>query len=151
MSRRTLRTVLGVAAAVFIGAQFFQPRRTNPASNPAGTFEAVARQPAEVVSIVNRSCRDCHSNETAWPWYSKVSPVSWLVAQDVQEGRRHLNFSEWARLGPELARSHLQEACEQVSRGKMPLWYYLPPHPAAKLGPADISALCAQSPEGRAD
>ena len=151
MLRRILRIGVGAVLAALVIAQFFQPARTNPKLNPVASFEAVARPPTEAVSILNRACRDCHSNTTVWPWYSKVSPVSWLVAQDVQEGRIHLNLSEWDRLGPEMARSHLREVCEQVRGGEMPLWYYLPLHPAAKLSQTEVSALCSLSPEGRAD
>lgn len=151
MLRRILRIALGAGLAALVIAQFFQPARTNPDLNPTASFEAVARPPAEVISILNRACRDCHSNETVWPWYSKVAPVSWLVAQDVQEGRTHLNLSEWGRVGPEMARSRLREVCEQVSRGEMPLWYYLPLHPAARLSQTEVSTLCSSSLEGGAD
>jgi hypothetical protein len=125
-----------------VAAQFFQPTRTNPATEPDSSFAAVARPPVDVVSIVNRSCGDCHSNGTVWPWYSNVSPASWLVAQDVKEGRVHLNFSEWTRVGPEMARTRIRKACEQARDLKMPPWYYLPLHPAATLSQSDIGALC---------
>ncbi len=148
MFRRIVRILLPVAVAVLIGAQFFQPDRTNPLSDPNLSFHSAAQPPAEVTGIVNRACRDCHSNETAWPWYSKVSPVSWMVAKDVREGRIHLNFSEWGQLGPEMARSRLRGVCEEVRKGGMPLWYYLPLHPEAKLTQSEIGALCAGSSAG---
>ena len=151
MIRRMLRVAFPLEVAVLIGAQFFPPARTNPVSDPESSFEAVARPPAEVASLVNRACRDCHSNETVWPWYSKVAPVSWLVAKDVQEGRNHLNFSEWGRLGPEMARSRLREVCEQVRGNEMPLWYYVPLHPTARLSQTEVTTLCNQSPGGPAD
>jgi heme-binding protein len=142
MLRRISKISFGAALGLFVVAQFFQPTRANPAAGPDSSFAAVARPPAEVVSIVKRSCGDCHSNDTVWPWYSHVSPASWLVAQDVQEGRVHLNFSEWRQFGPEMARSRIREACEQVRDRKMPPWYYLPLHPAATLSQADIGTLC---------
>ncbi len=151
MFRRILRIAFGVLVVAFIAAQFYRPERGNPASDPILSFEAVAKPPAELTSLLNRSCRDCHSNETVWPWYSKVAPASWLVAQDVNEGRSHLNFSEWGRLGPEKARSSLRELCEQVRSGEMSVWYYLPMHPAAKLTQAEISTLCAPLPGQSAD
>jgi hypothetical protein len=150
MFRRIVRTVLLLAVAVLIGAQFFQPDRTNPQSDPNISFHAVAQRPGEVTGIVNRACRDCHSNETVWPWYSKVAPVSWMVAQDVQEGRIHLNFSEWGRLGPEMASSRLKKVCEEVRGGGMPLWYYLPLHPEAKLTQSEIGILCSGDAAARA-
>jgi hypothetical protein len=151
MIRRILRIAFGVLVVAFIAAQFYQPERSNPASNPILSFEAVAKPPAELTSLLNRSCRDCHSNETVWPWYSKVAPASWLVAQDVNEGRSHLNFSKWGRLGPEKVRSSLRELCEQVRSGEMPVWYYLPMHPAAKLTQAEVTTLCAPLPGQSAD
>jgi cytochrome c551/c552 len=151
MFRRISRIVIGAALAAFVIAQFYQPERTNPVSDPASSFEAVARQPSEVISILKRACDDCHSNETVWPLYSKVAPASWLVVKDVQEGRTHLNFSEWGRFGPEMARTRLREVCEQVRGGNMPLWYYLPMHPTAKLSENEVSTLCRPSLEGGAD
>jgi hypothetical protein len=150
MLRRIVRIAVGAALAALVIAQFFQPARTNPVSDPALSFEAVAQPPAEVAPILNRACRDCHSNETVWPWYSRVAPVSWLVAHDVQERRAHLNFSEWGRFGPEMARSHLREVCEQARGGEMPRWYYLPLHPAAKLSQTEVSTLCTASLAGGA-
>jgi cytochrome c551/c552 len=126
-------------------AQFFQPGQTNPVSEAAYSLEAVARPKAEVDSILTRACRDCHSNDTVWPWYSKVAPASWLVVQDVQQGRAHLNFSDWGRFGPEIARTRLREMCEQVRGGSMSIWYYMPMHPAANLSETDVSTLCTSS------
>jgi hypothetical protein len=151
MFRRTTKLVLILAVAVLAAAQFFQPKRTNPTADPKDSFEAVVQPPAEVASILNRSCRDCHSNQTVWPWYSHVTPVSWLVAQDVQEGRRRLNLSEWRRREQEQPGLRLSEICEQVRRGEMPLWYYLTLHPAAKLNETEVSTICAQAPERRVD
>lgn len=142
MIKRILKITLWAILATFVIAQFFQPVQTNPPVDPGSSFAAVARPPAEVVSIVKRACGDCHSNETVWPWYSNVSPASWLVFQDVQEGRAHLNFSEWSRFGPEMARTRIREVCEQAREGEMPPLYYLPLHPAASLSKADIGALC---------
>ena len=75
-----------------------------------------------------RACADCHSNETEWPWYAGVAPVSWLVTRDVDEGRSEFNVSEWGR-----DEQHGDEAAEEVEEEKMPLWFYLPLHPEARL------------------
>jgi hypothetical protein len=143
MLRRISKIILPAILGAFVIAQFFQTMRTNPPADAGSSFAATARPPAEVVSIVKRACGDCHSNETVWPWYSNISPVSWLVFQDVQEGRVHLNLSEWSRFGPEMARTRIREVCEQARDRQMPPWYYLPLHPAASLSQADIDALCA--------
>jgi hypothetical protein len=100
--------------------------------------------------VLERSCYDCHSNETQWPWYSQVAPVSWLVHHDVVEGREHLNFSEWNQLSPDKRDHKLEEIEELVSEGDMPLAYYLPLHPAARLSEADKQAVVSWSKQERA-
>ncbi len=86
--------------------------------------------------LVKRACFDCHSNETVWPWYSNIAPISWLVQRDVEVGRRKLNFSEWNRPQDEPG-----EAVEVVRKGEMPPPYYLLTHPNARLSPAEKEAL----------
>lgn len=88
--------------------------------------------------LARRACFNCHSNETLWPWYSNIAPVSWLTQRDVNGGRRHLNFSEWNR-----PQKHAKDAAEQVERGDMPPWFYLPMHPEAKLSPEERNLLIA--------
>jgi cytochrome c551/c552 len=108
-------------------------------SNPPVTADI--RAPEEVKSILRRACYDCHSNETVWPWYSRVAPVSWLLQSDVTEGREELNFSEWEALPP-ARRSKLQRKCgEEVQGGDMPPWFYTPMHPRAALSGADEQIL----------
>ena len=96
-----------------------------------------------------RACGDCHSNETVWPWYSQIAPVSWLVQHDVDEGRSHFNVSEWGR--PE---NHGDDAADLVREGEMPPWFYLPAHPEAQLSEAEkatlINGLLATFPEDEA-
>ncbi len=77
-------------------------------------------------------CRNCHSNETEWPWYGAVAPFSWLVQSDVDEGRSEFNVSEWGR-----PKNKGDEAAKEVREGDMPPWYYLPPHPEARLTKAE--------------
>jgi mono/diheme cytochrome c family protein len=83
-----------------------------------------------------RACFDCHSNETEWPWYTNVAPVSWLTYRDVVEGREVLNFSEWDR-----PQKETDEAVETLLEGEMPPWYYLPTHAEANLSDEEIAAL----------
>ncbi len=149
MLRNRWKAAAGLALLLLIVIQFFQPSGTNPPSEAAATFEAVAKPSPEVSAVVRRACRDCHSNQTIWPWYSRVAPVSWLVVDDVQEARVHLNFSEWNRYSPELSRLKMGQVCEEAKAGKMPLWYYLPMHPEARLGAADVAALCAPPAGGK--
>ena len=118
------------------------PVRPVAPSDPAAAFEAVVKPPAHAASVVARSCRDCHSNQTVWPWYSAVAPASWLVARDVREGRAHLNFSEWNIYGAEMSRLRMKAICEEVTEGKMPPKYYTPLHRNARLTANDVGALC---------
>src|SRR5579864_7628477 len=129
-------SVIGLCVG-FIAIQFVPVNRTNP---PVGAdFTA----PTEVVSISRRACYDCHSNETVWPWYSRIAPVSWLIAHGVNEGRAALNFSTWNRLSAEKQAEAVHESWEEVAEGKMPTWYYVAVHPEARLSAADKSALRA--------
>ncbi|MCK6461120.1 MAG: heme-binding domain-containing protein [Planctomycetes bacterium] len=86
--------------------------------------------------LARRACFDCHSNETKWPWYAWVAPMSWLLHRDVEEGREHLNFSEWDR-----EQKDADEAAEMVEKGEMPPWFYLPTHPEAKLSAEEKAQL----------
>lgn len=107
-------------------------------ANPAVLAEPAWDKP-ETRALFMRACADCHSHETAWPWYSNVAPVSWLVQRDVDEGRHNFNISEWGVAENKDA----DEAAELVERGEMPLAVYLPLHPEAQLSPAEREALIA--------
>lgn len=115
--------------------QFVPVDRTNP------PVEGEVPAPPEVRQVLQRACYDCHSNETNWPWYSRVAPVSWLVVRDVRQGREHLNFSTWNRLSTREQVAALRESWEEVDEGEMPLWFYLPPHPEARLSARDRESL----------
>lgn len=108
-------------------------------SNPPVTMEVPAPEP--VRSILRRACYNCHSNETGWPWYARVAPVSWLVASDVREGRDALNFSTWDRYGAAEQAKKAMQAGKEVAAGDMPLWYYKTIHPEARLSAEEAAAL----------
>jgi hypothetical protein len=80
-----------------------------------------------------------------WPWYSRIAPLSWVIAHDVNEGRRTLNFSTWNQLSAEKQAEAMQESWEDVAEGKMPTWYYVALHPEARLSAHDQSVLRAWS------
>jgi hypothetical protein len=86
--------------------------------------------------LAKRACFDCHSNETIWPWYSNIAPVSWLVARDVQEGRGKLNFSEGGMI-----EDGADEVISVIEEGEMPLKIYLIQHPEARLSSAETQEL----------
>ena len=143
MVGKVLKYGVSVLLAALVVAQFIQPERTNPPADPAVSFEAVAKPPREVAAVIKRACRDCHSNQTVWPWYSHISPASWLVAGDVKEARAKLNFSQWNIYSPEMTRIKLGEICQEVQKGDMPPRYYLPMHPDTKVMLAEVSAICS--------
>lgn len=96
-------------------------------TNPPVTKEPAWSSPA-VRSLAVRACYDCHSNATVWPWYAYVAPMKWLVQSDVDEGRQHLNFSEWDQ-----HQRGVHKAAGEIESGEMPLWFYLPMHSDARL------------------
>jgi mono/diheme cytochrome c family protein len=133
--KRWLRTTLVVSSIAFVAIQFYPTRRENP---PAES-ELVA--PAEVEAIFKRSCYDCHSNETNWRWYAYVAPVSWLIASDVEHGRRQLNFSKWGTYSAKKRQSKADEILDEISSGDMPLPSYVRVHPNARLAPPEVEIL----------
>jgi len=106
---------------------------TNPAVGKAPAWDG-----PRTLALAKRACFDCHSNETTWPWYSHVAPVSWLVQDHVDEGREHLNFSEFGK-----HQDDAYEAAEEVAEGEMPPWDYLLTHPEARLSDVEKRELIA--------
>ena len=113
--------------------QFVPIDRENPHVHKDLTFIA----PPEVISILKNSCYDCHSNETVWPFYSYIAPVSWLVERDVEFGREDLNFSEWNKMTENDIEHAKEEIIEEISRDTMPMPIYLVTHPSARLSADD--------------
>lgn len=124
--------ILGVA---FVVIQFVPVDRTNP------PVESEVPASPEVLAVLRRACYDCHSNETVWPWYSHVAPMSWLVAKDVREGREEMNFSTWGSMSAKRQAKKMHECWEEVEDEEMPLWFYLPLHPEARLSDADMTLI----------
>ncbi|MEW5981432.1 MAG: Rid family hydrolase [Acidobacteriota bacterium] len=134
---------LAVGAILLLAAlQLYRPDRTNPPIEPTLAFDSGEGVPADVSAIVKRSCFDCHSNATRWPWYSQVAPVSWMVANHVREGRSALNFSEWRTYDTRRQARRLEEVCEIVRAGEMPPPSYLLMHGDARVSESDVRALC---------
>lgn len=123
-------------------AQLVRPERANPAIDARRTIQAHVGTESELGPVLDRACRDCHSNGTVWPWYTRVAPVSWAMAYGVTAGRKAVNFSEWGAYQPGERRTLLAASCEDVSTGKMPgAWTLL--HPEAKLSAHDVETICA--------
>lgn len=137
------RIVIGGIVGVLLAIQLVPYGRGH--ENPPVSSEPEWDRPA-TRELFFRACGDCHSNETVWPWYSQIAPVSWLVQHDVDEGRSYFNVSEWGR-----PVNHGDEAADLVREEEMPPWFYLPAHPEARLSEAEeaslINGLLATFPE----
>lgn len=137
----SLRKKAGITVLILVVAflllQAIRPERFNPPVQSDLTADP------EVKSLLRRTCYNCHSNETVWPWYSSVAPASWLIASDVNEGRRNLNFSEWASYSDPIQSHKLADIAEEIREGEMPPWYYTLAHSDAKLSPSERDRIQA--------
>ncbi len=140
--KKILKIIAVVLIIAFLAIQFYRPDRANPPTVQAETLETTTDVPENVARILTRSCNDCHSNETVYPWYSNVSPFSWLLADHINEGRRELNFSVWNTYTAKRKRHKYDEICEQATSGVMPHNQYLWLHREARLSAEDVKLLC---------
>jgi mono/diheme cytochrome c family protein len=132
MARKLVITLL-VLAGILLVIQLVPYGRDH--TNPPVVQEPQWDSP-DTRALAATTCFNCHSNETVWPWYSSIAPVSWLVGHDVAEGRGKMNFSEW-----QLPQEDAHEAAEVVAEGEMPPAYYTIMHSEARLSDADRAAL----------
>ena len=137
--KRILRTTALVLLVGALAAQLVQPNTANPPIDPARSVWSDHRVDPRVGEILRRACADCHSHETAWPWYAKISPVSWFVARHVLKGRAKLNFSEWSGNDPD----QLNEIGDSIDKKSMPLPSYVLIHRSSALSQADRDVLLA--------
>lgn len=141
-----IRKLLLVVALLAAAIQFVRrPDFQAPPSPAERAFEKHHPAPPAVIDILRRGCYDCHSHETRWPWYSRIAPVSWWINGHVQHAREEINFSDWPddpHKEPTSAK-RLDEMCEEVREGHMPLPSYKLLHPAARLSPEEVDTLCA--------
>jgi hypothetical protein len=126
---------------ILFAAQFAQPPR-DVTVDGWPKMEETAQVPPEIHALLERACVDCHSNGTRWPWYARISPGSWFMANHVREGRRVLNFSDWRGMDEEATAESLRQMCQEVKQKRMPLRSYLWLHPEARLTEADADQFC---------
>jgi Haem-binding domain len=121
-----------------------------PSTNPQVERDLVA--PPDVKAALHGACYDCHSNETAWPWYTAVAPASWIIHRDVDEGRKRLNFSSWGDYAddPGTLSQKLDEIAKAVAAGDMAPWYYRMLHPDARLSETQRESLVRWAKQTRA-
>ena len=142
MSKRLMQAVV-VLVVVFAAAQLVRPERTNPPTDPSRTIRAHVADTSRLPAVLDRACGGCHSNNTAWPSYAEIAPLSWVMARAVAEGRNAVNYSEWGGYSPGQQRTLLAASCDDASTGRMPggAWTLL--HPEARLSSQDIETICA--------
>ena len=133
MTKQTI--IILIIVCLLLLLQLLPVTRSNP------PVAAEIQAPADVQTFLQRACYDCHSNQTKWPWYSYVAPVSWFIIHDVEEGREHLNFSEWESYPESKQHNTMEDILDEVTAGDMPLWEYRILHPEAKLENTELELL----------
>ena len=131
--KRILKNIFLIGLGLFIAIQLvpYGHNHQNPPVESQPQWDSPRTE-----ELARRACFDCHSNESVWPWYSNIAPVSWLVYHDVEEGRQYMNFSKW-----DTYKRQSHELPEVVAEGYMPLPIYLVMHPEADLTNAEKQEL----------
>ncbi len=141
MSRRLKQAAI-VIVVVFAAAQLVRPERANPATDVTRTIQARMGTANGLAIVLDCSCGDCHSNATAWSsWYAQIAPLSWLMAHEVAEGRKAVNFSEWAAYPPAQQQMLLAVSCDDAKSGKMPGPYTFF-KPETRLSSEEVKTIC---------
>ncbi|HVX50267.1 MAG TPA: heme-binding domain-containing protein [Chitinophagaceae bacterium] len=139
---KTWKKILLALVVVFIVIQFFHPPKNQSTqvlpTNIAALYGAI---PDDVNQILVKACNDCHSNNTKYPWYNNIQPVAWWLNNHVEEGKRHLNFSDFGSMKVARQYKRMQDCIEEIKEGDMPLNSYLWIHTDAKLTDAEKQKL----------
>lgn len=137
-----MKKILLSFLVVFILIQLIRPTK-NDSRNNINHISTVIETPNEVTQILINSCNDCHSNFTKYPWYSEIAPVSWYLASHVNDGKEHLNFSEWKAYNKYQKEHILNDFEEVLEAHKMPLQSYLLLHKEAEMSKENYKSLIA--------
>ncbi len=138
---KTWHWVSAGAAVLFLAIQFVPNELPTVTEDNPGDLIQSGLVEESAATILKKSCYDCHSNETVYPWYSHVAPASWLVAKDIREAREELNFSTWQDYDLMDKLGKLDDAYIEVEEGKMPMGIYTLMHPSAKLDASQRQTL----------
>lgn len=136
--KKKLKWIFVALVTAFVLLQFTNPPRTNPPV--IRDLMATNAPPPDVAAMLHTACYDCHSSETRWPWYSRVAPMSLLIASDVNEGRKNMNLSDWPG-DPVRAAKRLEDMSEEIGYGEMPPKKYTAIHADARLTPGQLKVL----------
>jgi mono/diheme cytochrome c family protein len=126
------KKIVGIIILVLVLIQFIQPEK-NQSKDYTNDITTEIKIPKEVQEIIKTSCADCHSNNTFYPWYNNIAPVSWFLANHVNEGKEHLNFSEWTKYNNKQKNHIIKNLKEEIEEGEMPLFSYTLIHKNATL------------------
>jgi hypothetical protein len=140
--KKTSRTFLLVIIVAFVGIQFFQPPKNTSSVTESDIFVQLQDIPAEIKEVFTSSCYDCHSNNTNYPWYGRIAPVSWMLNKHIIAGKEELNFSEFGNLSTRKKIGALTDVCDVITDGSMPLESYLKLHKDAVLSQEQIDIIC---------
>lgn len=135
--------IIGALAGIFIIIQFFRPEKNDTVKNPKNDINFTIEIPALVKQKLVNACYDCHSEKTRYPIYNRIAPVSWLLANHIREGKEHLNFSDWAGYDKKKQIKLLNEICEVIENGEMPMKGYVMMHSSAVINPKEKEDICA--------
>lgn len=145
MMKRILKWTSLVLLAGLIVIQFFPPEKNMAALDPTEDFLMIASPSDDLRDLIKNSCYDCHSNQTAYPWYSRVAPVSWYLDKHIQKGKEDLNLSEYGSMDKADKIKVLNDFYEVVEAGTMPLISYSLIHQAARLSEEEKEAIMSWS------
>lgn len=136
-----------ILLAGLIVIQFFQPDKNLSATDQPEDLLRVASAPEPLAQLIRSSCYDCHSNQTEYPWYNKIAPVSWFLQKHIREGKEEMNLSTYGSLDKADKIELLVDVCEVMEDGTMPLSSYALMHKAARLSEEEREAICEWSEE----
>ena len=134
---KIIKIILLILLIVFVGIQFIPTKRNQSHTVPKTDFILVNKMPEDLKNKLQVSCYDCHSNNTAYPWYNKVQPIAWFLKDHIEEGKKELNFSEWDSYSNRRKKSKLKSISSQIRDDKMPLSSYTLIHRNALFSEAE--------------
>jgi len=138
-----VKIFFSVLLFAFVAIQFIHINKANP------KVRTDLKAPENIKKILKESCYDCHSNETNWPWYSSIAPISWFITSHVNEGRRHLNFSKWKVASRSKVKEIKRKIFDEINNGEMPLASYIYLHPAAEITFNELQEIKRWAGSGR--
>ena len=135
------KKILLILLAIILIIQFIRPAKNKSNVLSANDISNHHPVPDSVMQILRTACNDCHTNNTIYPWYTNIQPVGWWLQYHVNDGKKHLNFSEFASYTPKRQHHKMEEVIEMVKEGEMPLNSYTWMHENAKLTPEQRTIL----------